>query len=222
MPVTISRTGYTGDLGYELWIPAHDAVRVWDAVMEAGAGRGVIPFGQIALLMTRIEAGLLLIDVDFESSRFAWNDHHRSTPVELGLGWMFRNLEAQDRPFIGRHAIRRELTEGTSRWSMVGLVVDWAEYDRSHRDAGLIAPKDHVPAPYEMMVYGKKHKRVGYTTSFMYSPVLQRHIAMARVRPELATPGSRVNLEVTINHKYQMVGAEVRRMPLYSPARKTA
>jgi aminomethyltransferase len=222
VPVTVSRTGYTGDLGYELWIPAHDAIRVWDTVIEAGADRGVIPFGQIALLMTRIEAGLLLIDVDFESSRFAWNDHHRSTPIELGLGWMFRNLEAQDRPFIGRDAIRRELADGTPRWSMVGLVVDWAEYDRRYREAGLIAPKDHVPAPYEMMVYGKKRKRVGYATGFMYSPILQRHIAMARVRSDLATSGTRVNVEVTINHKYQMVAAHVARMPLYNPARKTA
>jgi aminomethyltransferase len=220
VPVTISRTGYTGDLGYELWIPAGDAVRVWDAVMEAGAGKGMIPFGQIALLMCRIEAGLLLIDVDFESSRFAWNDHHRSTPIELGLRWMFRDLG--DRPFIGREAIRRELADGTSRWSMVGLVVDWEEHDRRYRDAGLIAPKDHVPLPDEMMLYDGKGRRAGYATSYMYSPILQRHIAMARVLPELARPGTRVNLEVTINHRYETVGASVARMPLYHPARKTA
>lgn len=222
VPVTISRTGYTGDLGYEIWTPADDAVRVWDAVMDAGAGRGIIPFGQIALLMARIEAGLLLIDVDFESSRFAWNDHHRSTPIELGLGWMFRTIDGDDRAFIGKEAIRRELAGGTSRWSTVGLVVDWEEHDRRYRDAGLIAPKDHVPVPYEMMLYDHKHRRVGYATSFMYSPVLQRHVGIARVRPKLARPGTRVDLEVTINHRYEMVGAEVARLPLYNPARKTA
>lgn len=222
VPVTVSRTGYTGDLGYEVWIPAHDAVRVWDAVMEAGAGRGVIPFGQIALRMARIEAGLLLIDVDFESSRFAWNDHHRATAIELGLGWMFRSIGNDDRTFIGKGAIRRELAEGTSRWNTVGLVVDWREHDRLYCDAGLIAPKDHVPVPYEMMLYDHKGKRAGYATSFMYSPVLQRHIGIARVKPKHAKPGTRVNLEVTVNHQYETVGADVARTPLYDPARKTA
>lgn len=222
VPVTISRTGYTGDLGYEIWLQAHDAVRVWDAVVGAGAGRGLIPFGQIALLMARIEAGLLLIDVDFQSSRFAWNDQHRSTPIELGLGWMFRNLDAQDRAFIGREAIRRELAEGSSRWATVGLVVDWEEHDRRYRRAGLIAPKDHVPVASEIMLYDAKGRRAGYASSSMYSPMLQRHIAIARVRPEHASSGTRLKLELTINHKHRTVGAEVARMPLYDPAGKTA
>lgn len=220
-PVTVSRTGFTGDLGYEVWVRRDDAIPVWDAVMEAGSGRGVIPFGQIALLMTRIEAGLLLINTDFTSSRFAWTDADRSTPHELGLGWMLRSL-GDDRPFIGREAIRREVAEGSSRWNMVGLVVDWDEYDRSHREAGLIAPKDHVPAPYEMMLYDDDHERVGYTASFMYSPMLQRHIGLARVRPHLSKVGTRVNLEVTINHRYELVGAHVARLPLYRTPRRTA
>jgi aminomethyltransferase len=220
--VTISRTGYTGDLGYEIWVDSNDAVGVWDAVVEASEGHGVLPFGQIALLMARIEAGLLLLHADFDSSRYAWNDEHRSTPIELGLSWMLRDLDSDDRPFIGRNAIRRELTDGTTRWKMVGLVIDWAEYDRKYNSAGLVPPKDHAPNTAEYMVYNDDHKRVGYATSLMYSPMLQRHIALARVQPQLSAIGSKVNLEVTINHRYELVGAHVARLPLYNPPRKTA
>lgn len=220
--VTISRTGFTGDLGYEIWVGADDALSTWDTVMEASEGHGVLPFGQTALLMARIEAGLLLLNADFESSRFAWNDEHRSTPIELGFGWMFRDIEADDRSFIGRSAIRRELSGGTSRWKLVGLMVDWKEYDDKYNSAGLIPPKDHTPITEEYMLYTDDYKRVGYATSLMYSPMLQRHIAIARVRPELSALGTRVNLEVTINHRYELVGAHVARLPLFNPPRKTS
>ena len=221
-PVTISRTGFTGDLGYEIWVGAGDALALWDTAMEAGEGHGVAPFGQIALLMARIEAGLLLIGADFESSRFAWNDEHRSTPTELGFGWMFRDLETDDRAFIGRQAIRRELAEETSRWKLVGLTVDWQDYDRKYNTAGLVPPKDHTPITEEYMVYTDDYTRVGYATSLMYSPMCQRHIAIARVRPELAQVGTKVNLEFTINHHYELVGAHVARLPHFNPERKTA
>lgn len=222
VPVTISRTGYTGDLGFEIWVEADHAVAIWDAVAAAGEGRGVIPFGLTALQMARIEAGLVLLDVDFESSRFAWNDEQRSTPVELGFGWMFRRIEDDDRAFIGGRAIRRELAEGTSRYKLMGLLVDWQDHDRTYSEAGLIPPKDHIPTRREMMLYDDDGAQAGYATSFMYSPILQRHIAIARVTPELATPGSRAHLEVTINHSYATVAAEVARLPLYNPDRKTA
>lgn len=222
VPVTISRTGFTGDLGYEIWAEADRALGVWDAVFAAGEGRGVIPIGQTALLMSRIEAGLLLLGADFSSSRFAWNDADRSTPLELGLGWMVRGIEDESRPFIGRQAIRSELAGGDSRWRMVGLVVDWADHDRAYRSAGLIAPKDHKPSTYEMMVYDDARNRVGYTASSMYSPLLQKHIAIARVRPEFAAMGTRVNLEFTIDHAYEMIGAHVARLPHFDPERKTA
>jgi len=220
--VTISRTGYTGDLGYEVRVAADDAVGVLDAVIEAGDGHGMRPFGEQALLMCRIEAGLVLINVEFHSSRLAYTDHDRVTPKELGFGWMLRDIDADDRPFIGREAIRRELADKTSRWSSVGLVVDWQDYDRLYRNAGLIPPKDETPLDYESMLYDDEGTRIGYATSLMYSPALQRHIAMARLRPDLASPGSRVNLELTINHHYETVAADVARLPLFNPTRKTA
>ena len=222
LAASVSRTGYTGDLGYEVWVDAADASAVFDLVAEAGAGHGMIPAGMQALLMSRIEAGLVLIDVDFHSSRFAYTDEQRSTPLELGFGWMFRDIATSDRAFIGRAAIRREIELGTSRWKMVGLHVDWDDWNRRYRAAGLIPPKDEIPVLYEMMLYDDDGERVGYTTSFMYSPVLQKHIAMARVRPHLGATGSRVNLEVTIDHRYQTVGCTVARPPLFNPPRKTA
>ena len=122
--MTISRTGFTGDLGYEVICAADDAPAVWDRVSEAGQPHGLVPFGQVALLIARIEAGLLLYRVDFQSARRAENDEQRSTPWELGLGWMLKGVATEDRAFIGRDAIRRELADRTSRWASVGIVLD--------------------------------------------------------------------------------------------------
>jgi aminomethyltransferase len=220
--LSISRTGYTGDLGFELWIERDDALSVWDALVDASAGRGVIPIGQIALLMTRIEAGLILIDVDFHSSRYAWTDEDRASPIELGYGWMFRDLGTDDRHFIGRKAIEAELAGESSRWKLMGIVVDWKDYDRAYNRQGLIAPKDHVPTKWETMLYDQEQRRAGFASSFMYSPILQRHIGISRLRGDLAHPGASVKIELTINHQYNLVDAEVTRLPFFNPSRKTA
>ena len=222
VPVRISRTGYTGDLGYEIWIPAADALTVWDAVWAASRGRGIVPIGMTALYMARIEAGLVLLDVDFHSSRFAWTDADRTTPIELGFGWMFRDLAADDRAFIGRDAIRRELADKTSRWRLTGLVVDWREYDRIYDEAGLIPPKDHTPIQDEYYIYDDDLRQLGYATSQMYSPILQRHIALARVPLDRLAPGSRVKLELAVSHRYEYFDAYVTRTPLFNPERRTA
>ncbi len=182
----------------------------------------MIPFGMIALYMARIEAGLLLLDVDFDSSRYAWTDANRSTLIELGLGWMVRGLAADDRVFIGRTAIERELRDRTSRWKLTGLVLDWQDYDRHYDAAGLIPPKDHTPIQDEYYVYDDGGNQIGYATSLMYSPMLQRHIALARVPLDRTTPGSRVKLELPVNHRYEYFDAAVSRLPLYNPDRRTA
>ena len=222
-PVTVSRTGYTGDLGFEVSVPADRALDVLDAVLEAGRGHSLRPFGEQALMMLRIEAGLPLVDVEWTSSRLAFTDAERVTPRELGMGWMLRGLDERP-PFLGRDALRRELADGTSRWATVGVVVDWEHWARLHRDAGLLPPKDEHPPPYESVLHdaGEGGAQAGYTTSFMYSPVLQRHIGLARVRPELAAPGSEVHLELTLHHATTRVAARTTRLPFYDPARKTA
>jgi aminomethyltransferase len=222
VPVHVSRTGYTGDLGYEIWVRSADALRVWDAVWDGSRGRGVIPFGMTALYMARIEAGLVLLDVDFHSSRFAWTDADRTTPTELGLGWMLRGLDTDDREFIGRDAIAREIRERTSRWKMSGLVVDWKDYDRIYDAAGLIPPKDHTPIQDEYYIYDDDLSQLGYATSQMYSPMLQRHIALARVPLDRTAVGSRVKLELAVSHRYEYFDATVARTPLFNPERRTA
>jgi aminomethyltransferase len=237
VPVHLSRTGYTGDLGFEIWVPAADALRVWDAVWAISRGRGVIPFGLTALYMARIEAGLVLLDVDFHSSRYAWTDADRTTPIELGMGWMFRDLApaggaadgraapgraAASRSFIGHEAIRREIETKSSRWRLSGLILDWRDYDRIFGAAGLIPPKDHTPVQDEYYIYDDELNQLGYATSQLYSPILQRHIALARVPLPLTAPGSRVKLELGVSHRYEYFDAHVARLPLFNPPRRTA
>jgi aminomethyltransferase len=224
-PVTLSRTGYTGDLGFELTVGAGDAVEVLDAILDAGRGHGIRPFGEEALMMLRIEAGLPLVDVEWTNSRLAFTDHQRVTPAELGMGWMLRGA-GHDRPFIGGAAIRRELDTGSSRWASVGIVVDWESWSSLHRDAGLLPAKDEQPLPYESVLHDRPTtdggSQVGYVTSFMYSPVLQRHIGLARVRPDLAAPGTEMHMELALNHSNTTVLARTARLPLFNPARKAA
>jgi len=173
-------------------------------------------------MMLRIEAGLPLVDVEWRNSRLAFADHERVTPLELGLGWMVRRSVASGRPFIGRDAIRREIEEGTSRWASVGVVVDWADWDRLHRDAGLLPSMDEHPLPYQSLLYDGARSEAGYVTSFMYSPVLQRHIGLARVRPDLAAPGTEVHVELAIAHHNTTVAASTAKLPLFNPSRRTA
>ncbi len=225
-PVTLSRTGYTGDLGFEITVEADHAVAVLDAVLEAGQGHSLRPFGEEALMMLRIEAGLPLVDVEWHNSRTAFTDHQRVTPTELGMGWMLRGVADDDRAFIGGRSIRRELAEKSSRWATVAVVVDWEAWDSLHRDAGLLPTKDEHPLPYESVLHDRPTtaggSQVGYVTSSMYSPVLQRHIGLARVRPDLAAPGTEVHMELALNHSNTTVLARTARAPLFNPPRKTA
>ncbi|MET0838733.1 MAG: aminomethyltransferase family protein [Marmoricola sp.] len=225
-PVTLSRTGYTGDLGFEVTVEAEHAVDALDAVLEAGRGHGLRPFGEEALMMLRIEAGLPLVDVEWHNSRTAFTDHERVTPTELGMGWMLRGVAEGDRAFVGGAAIRRELATRSSRWASVGVVVDWTAWDTLHRDSGLLPPKDEHPLSYESVLHDRPTtaggSQVGYVTSFLYSPVLQRHVGLARVRPDLAAPGTEVHMELALNHSNTTVLARTAKLPLFNPARKTA
>jgi glycine cleavage system T protein (aminomethyltransferase) len=220
--VTISRTGFTGDLGYELMVPADDALAVLDAVIEAGEPHQLRPFGEEALNMARIEAGLPLIGVEFSSARYAYNDAERFTPTELGLGWLLRGIDDDSRPFVGRTAIRRELADKSSRWATVGIAFDQVAYFELFDSHGLIPVMDENPAAWETMLYDDSGERAGYATSLMYSPVMQRYLGIARVRPELADPGTTVHVEQTVNHEYLTVPAAITALPFFNPERKLA
>ncbi len=223
--VIVSRTGFTGDLGYEVWVPVEAATNVFDAIWEAGLDYNMIPLGLRALTIARIEAGLLLIGVDFHSARHAWTDAQRETPLELGWDWMLRNLGADDRPFVGRTAIEAEMAGGTSRWKTVGLAIDWKDYDRLHRDAGILTPKDGLVVEDTMSIYRRSDppwQYAGYATSFIWSSIRSQHIAIAKLPLDLAEPGSEVELEIPIIHRPANVLASTVELPFYNPARKTA
>ena len=196
---------------------------MWDTLWDSVEGYGVLPFGLAALYMLRIEAGLLLLEADFDSSRYAWNDAHRSTPIELGWTWMFKDLKADDRR-VHRAQGPRARDRRTRR--RAGPCAAWSSTGRttigSTTRPGLIPPKDHAPVVEDWMLYDDDYERVGYATSFMYSPMLQRHIAIARVQPDFAKLGTKVKLEFTVDHHYEQVAAHVARLPLYNPERKTA
>ncbi len=214
--VVVTRTGYTGDLGYEVWARAHDALAVWDALVAAGEGRGLLPYGSAVLHLARIEAGMLLVDVDYRPSRYAWTDEQRATPAELGLGWMVR--DAAERRFVGSVAI----ATATARWRQVGLTVDWADHQRVHRERGQPAPEDHTPVEEAMAVYGRRGDQVGFATSFAFSPLLKQHVALARVPVHLAKVGTPVGLEILVDHLPVAVAATVTRLPFFDPERRTA
>lgn len=223
--VIVSRTGYTGDLGFELWVRSSDAVRVWDALARVGSDFNLTPIGTTPLKMARVEAGLLLMGTDFHTSRFAWVDAQRETPIELGWGWMFRKLDSDDRHFIGRASIEAEIRDATSRWKTVGLVVDWHDYERVYSDAGVLPPRHEVYSESTMSVY--RHGDVewdyaGYASSFLTSSLLRRPIAIAKLPLDLVAPGSEVELEVTVIRQPRNVLARVESMPFFNPPRKTA
>lgn len=224
-PVTLSRTGFTGDLGYELWIRAADAETVWDALVAAGRNHNLTPIGTTALKMARVEAGLLLIGADFQSSRFAWVDAQRETPLELGWGWMFRALANDARDFVGRGAIEAEIAGETSRWTTVGLAGDWHDYERVYSEAGILPPRHEVYSEATMSIYrrgGREWDYAGYASSFTSSSLLRKPLAIAKLPLDLAEPGSEVDLEVAVIRQPRNVLARVESMPFFNPPRKAA
>lgn len=220
----VSRTGYTGDLGYELWIPAADAERLCKRLFEVGADYNIMPLGLDALKMARVEAGLLLLEVDFHSSRHAWVDAQRETPIELGWSWMFRKLEEDARDFIGRDVIQKQLNEKSNRWTTVGLSVDWHDYERVHLQAGIRPDKHEVYCESTRSIYRRGNEKwdyAGYASSFLFSSILKKPIAIAKLPNDLVLPGTEVDLEVPVIRKPENVLARVHRMPFYNPPRKT-
>jgi aminomethyltransferase len=218
--VTLSRTGYTGDLGFEITVAVDDAVAALDAVLEAGQPHSIRPFGEEALMTLRIEAGLPLVDIEWHDARLTFSDADCVTPKELGFGWMLRGVRDGSRRFVGSEAIRRELVDGTSRWATTGIVVDPHDWDRLYREADLFPPKSEHPLPYESMILDDDRTEVGYCTSFVYSPVLQQHIGIARVRPDLAAAGTGLRLELAVNHHNTTVRVTTTSMPFFDPERK--
>ncbi len=216
VPVDISRTGYTGDLGYEIWIPSEHAVKVWDALMKGGRAFDIHPAGMLALDVARIEAGLLLIDVDFHGSKKSLIESQKYSPFEMGLG---RLVNLDKGRFVGQAALKEEQRRGHAR-EIVGLEIEWTNVERLHEDVGLPPTVSPIASRVAVPVY-KNGQQVGRATSSTWSPTLKKFIALATLRREHAKPGTQVEFEITIEAVRHRVGATVVKMPFFNPKRKT-
>ncbi len=217
VPVDISRTGYTGDLGYEIWIPWNNAVTVWDALMDKGKQFDIHAAGMLALDVSRVEAGLLLIEVDYISSKKALIPSQKYSPYELGFGKMV-HLDKEN--FIGKRALARDHKQGVAR-QLVGLEVDWVEVEEQFDKFGLSPAAPSQASRVAVPVYsGDKH--VGKATTTAFSPLLKKLIALASLGTEYSKPGTKLQMELTIEAQRMKTTATVVPLPFFNPKRKTA
>jgi aminomethyltransferase len=217
IPVEISRTGYTGDLGFEIWVAAEKAAAVWDVLMKEGSAFGVKPAGMLALDVSRIEAGLLLIDVDFFSARKAQIASQLYSPYEMSLD---RLVDLGKEQFIGRAALADIARRGPGR-RIVGLDFDWPEVERIYERVGLPPMTTATASRVAVPVYSSGRGQVGRATSTTWSPILKRMIALATLDASMAAPGTRVEVEHTVDAVRHRVSATVAATPFYNPPQKT-
>lgn len=217
MPVTVSRTGYTGDLGFEIWLDAGDALAVWDALIAAGAPHGITPAGMLALDLARIEAGLMLIDVDYVPARKALIASQTSSPFELDLGWTV-NLAKEH--FVGKPALAAEARRG-AEWQFVGIEVEWDALERLYAEVGL-APQLPSAAWRTSVPLYAGGDQVGYASSGGWSPLLKKYIALAHLEARWAALGTPLEMEVTVEHRRKRAAARVTKKPFFNPERKRA
>lgn len=214
--VDISRTGYTGDLGYEIWIPWHHAVKVWDALMEAGRQFDIHPTGMLALDVARIEAGLILADVDYISSKKALIPSQKFSPYEIGLGKLI-HLEKDN--FIGKEALAKEAHRGPER-VLVGLEISWNEVEELFDDVGLAPQTPATASRVHVPVY-RGREQVGKATSTTWSPLLKQLLALGSIETAHAKPGTKLQIELTVEAVRHRASAVTRDLPFFNPARKT-
>ncbi len=217
IPVTVTRTGYTGDLGYELWVDNRNAEALWDTLVDAGRRHGLAPSGLLALDIARIEAGLILLDVDYVSAHRAVIEAQTSSPFELGLGW---TVSLDKDGFVGERALREEKQRG-STWQLMGLEVDWTSLESLYADVGL-PPKLPTQAWRTSVPVYDGSRQVGYATSGCWSPLLKKYIALAHLESPHANAGTALDMEVTVEHRRKRARARVVKTPFFDPPRKRA
>jgi aminomethyltransferase len=217
IPVTLSRTGYTGDLGYEIWLPPENALAVWDALMKTGKSYGILPAGMLALDVSRIEAGLMLIDVDYVPARKAMIDSQLSSPYELDLAW---TVHLDKERFVGQQALAAEKARGP-QWQFVGVEVDWDSLQRLYADAGLATRVPSAAWRMSVPIYAGS-EQAGYATSGGWSPLLKKYIALAHLRAPYFTLGTQLEMEITVEHRRKRAAITVVKKPFFDPERKRA
>jgi aminomethyltransferase len=214
-PVWASRTGYTGDLGYEIWLRSEHALRIWDALIEAGRDLHLTPCGLLAMDIARVEAGFVLINVDYPSAETALLHEDTVTPFEIGLGWA---VKAAKGPFIGRAALLRG--EGTMRRRLVGLEIGWEPLEEVYLEAGLMPdlPQRAVRDPVPVYAPGGG-PQIGRATTRVWSTLLKKYIALATLDAAAAELGEEVAIEVTVHWERKRVRARVVEPRFYRPSR---
>lgn len=213
--ITVTRTGYTGDLGYELWLKPEHAESTWDRLMDVGRGYGLLPAGILALDIARIEAGLVMIEVDYKSATHAVIEAQKSSPYEIGLGWAV-SLDGAD--FIGKRALENELATG-SPWTFVGVQLDWHSLEALF---GAVDLPPHVAgrASRSAVPIYKGGRQIGQLTSHTFSPILKQYIGIGTVYSDYAQLGNPVEVEVTVEYVRQKASARIVKTPFFDPARK--
>jgi aminomethyltransferase len=217
IPVTISRTGYTGDLGYEIWAPANQAIALWDALIDAGTPHGIMPAGMLALDVARIEAGLMLIDVDYVPARKALIDSQTSSPFELDLAWTV-NLKKER--FVGREALVAEAARDP-QWRFVGIEIEWESLEALYAEVGLATRLPPTAWRMSVPIYAG-NEQAGYATSGGWSPLLKKYLALAHLRGPWIAPGTALEIEITVEHRRKRAAARVVKKPFFDPERKRA
>ena len=220
IPIDVSRTGYTGDLGYEVWVESGAAVEVWDAFVRAGASYGVRPAGMLALDIARIEAGLILIEVDFDSVRRALIPEQSFSPFELGILGRFVNFE-KEADFVGRRALEREQERGGPPRRLVGLELEWEPLEELYRAKGLTPAMETAASRVPVPLYARG-RQIGKATSTTWSPILKKVVALASVDADHSELGTRIGVEWTVEARRSRTPATVVELPFFNPTRKTA
>lgn len=201
--VTISRTGFTGDLGYELWTSPDQALALWDHLMSSGAPWGIRPIGSDALNLARIEAGFIITNLDFVPADQAVRDDRARSPFEMALDWM---IDWDKGHFNGRRALLAEREGKTSRWAFVGLDVP-----------------GNTPAE-GAVIYAGKTREAGFVTAAVWSPTTKRNIALAQVERKYMTRDLWVDIYALRELQYArlMLPVTLTERPFFNPARKRA
>jgi aminomethyltransferase len=212
----VSRTGYTGDLGFEIWVDKNDACNLWDIMMDKGQVYRILPCGLDALDVTRVEAGFILNGVDYFSANHCLIESRKSSPYEAGLGWCV-NLERET--FNGQEALKKEKLN-PSKWVLVGIEYDWDEIEAMFKQEGLPpeicghAWRDAVP------LYDQAGRQIGQATSGTWSPMLKKNIAICTIESDFAKPGTKIKVEMTVEYRRKKVTATVVKTPFFNPERK--
>ena len=215
LDVWVSRTGYTGDLGYEIWVDRGRALTLWDALMTAGAAYGIAPTGLDALDMARIEAGFVMLGVDYFSASKMVLESRKSTPYEIGLGW---TVELEREPFVGQAALRREHSQGSAS-RLIGLETSWKDLEKLYDSYGLSAQLPPAVSRSALPIY-EKGRQVGHASSHTWSPLLKKRIALGSVDSRCADPRRRLEIEHTVEFQRRRVAAMVSPLPFFNPERK--